>query len=631
MERGATLRVVGRIEPLDDGDWARGRFMKGEVGVLDISTVLEEGAGTPPSPIFAIRAAALSVLDPTRGSSRALLAGTVCGRVTELAGEEAYDAFSRCGLTHLVAVSGSHLSYIAALLEMVLRRTRCGRTVQSAVLLVVMVLYVVLTGGAPSALRSVSMVGLATAALLGGRRSHAPSALALTVTVLVWLDPGVVYDLGFQLSALSVLFIGVLGGYVSHALERLRVPAALAEPLSLSIVAQWATLPVTLPVFGEASLIAPLANLVVGPIMTGLLTTGLAATSVGVAACALGGLAGVPVDALASAADAILWVPNALAQAAIFLGRLFAAVPFASVAFIAPWWLPVVAYGAALAVYIRWRDITPRRVASVIGAPVLLFAAHVLRWSLFAPAEVAVLDVGQADAILIRDGSSTMLVDAGVDGDVVEALARNNVYALDAAAVTHWDRDHWGGLPDVLDAMPVGQVLVVSGASAHAPSELADADLDLTEVKEGDVIQVGGFSCRVVWPREPVAGEENAESLCLDVSYADGEGKSLDVLLTGDTEREELAKYADEVGDIDVLKVGHHGSETSVAPESLELLDPELALASAGEGNSYGHPDQKCVSLLERTGARFLCTKDVGDVIVSPGKTGPVVKTQGIQ
>ena len=123
------------------------------------------------------------------------------------------------------------------------------------------------------------------------------------------------------------------------------------------------------------------------------------------------------------------------------------------------------------------------------------------------------------------------------------------------------------------------------------------------------MIRVGEFACRVVWPQGLVSGEENADSLCLDVSYGNGEGASLDMLLTGDTEQDELAEYADEVGDIDVLKVGHHGSEIAVAEKPLELLDPELAVASAGEGNSYGHPDPVCVSLLERAGARFLCTK----------------------
>ena len=121
-------------------------------------------------------------------------------------------------------------------------------------------------------------------------------------------------------------------------------------------------------------------------------------------------LADVPEALIARVADAVLWLPDALAQLAIFLARLFAAVPFASMTVVAPWWLPVLAYGAAIVVYVRWRDASARRVSCIIGLLALLLVAHILRWSMYAPAQVAILDVGQADAILIRDGSRTMLV-----------------------------------------------------------------------------------------------------------------------------------------------------------------------------------------------------------------------------
>ncbi len=90
-----------------------------------------------------------------------------------------------------------------------------------------------------------------------------------------WLDPGVVFDVGFQLSAASVLFITEFSRQMAHILGRLGLPSALAEPLALALVAQWATLPITIPVFGEMSLIAPLANIAVGPVMSALLVTGL--------------------------------------------------------------------------------------------------------------------------------------------------------------------------------------------------------------------------------------------------------------------------------------------------------------------------------------------------------------------
>ena len=121
-------------------------------------------------------------------------------------------------------------------------------------------------------------------------------------------------------------------------------------------------------------------------------------------------------------------------------------------------------------------------------------------------------------------------------------------------------------------------------------------------------------------------GDGNEDSVMLSVTY-ERDGRSLSGLLTGDAEKDELARVieAGDVGDVDFLKVGHHGSAASIEPDEAALLSAEVAAASAGEGNRYGHPRQECVDALESSGALFLCTKDVGDVTVSPGKAGPSV------
>lgn len=621
---GDRLRAVGRFEPLGDGEWDRSRFMKGESGSLKVSSVLRCDPAAGRSPLGAVRSSALDVIDPARDAGRSLLAGTVCGRVSELSATEGYESFSRCGLTHLVAVSGGHLAYIAASLSRAMRRTRFGRALREALLFAVMGLYVLFTGGSPSALRSVCMVGMASISVLGGRRAHAPSSLFATVSVMSWLDPGVVFDVGFQLSAASVLFITVFSRQMAHILGRLGLPSALAEPLALALVAQWATLPITIPVFGEMSLIAPLANIAVGPVMSALLVTGLGAVSAGVilngAASMLGPL--VPAGALGAVADALVWVPVALAKSATFLAGLFAGIPHAAIAVAPKWWLGPVLYGAACVLYARWERVSPRRLAALLGVVCSLVAFGVARWTLFAPPSVTVLDVGQGDAILLRHGSHAVLVDAGVDEATREALARNRVFRLDALVVTHWDRDHWGGLPEFLPYVPTDALVVARGAATHAPDDVKACGLPIVEMGEGDVLRVGGFACRAVWPDAPVTGEENADSLVLDVSYGGEEG-ALDVLLTGDSEREELGRYAGEVGDVDVLKIGHHGSRVSVDADSLALLRPEVAIASAGEDNAYGHPDPSCVRLVSGCGARFLCTIDAGDITVVPGRGGP--------
>ena len=120
LASGERLRVAGQLEALDASDWGRSRFMKGEVGSLRIRRVLERMPTASDDAVAGIRSAALERIDPGGSDGRALIAGVVCGRTTELAQTEANDLFARCGLSHLVAVSGSHLAYIAVLLQAVL-------------------------------------------------------------------------------------------------------------------------------------------------------------------------------------------------------------------------------------------------------------------------------------------------------------------------------------------------------------------------------------------------------------------------------------------------------------------------------------------------------------------------------
>ena len=612
FEDGTALRAVGRIEGLAPDDWGRSRYMAGEVAEIRLVATrsVEVGSG---GAIGALRARMLACIDPARSASRALIAGIVCGRTTELNATAAADAFARTGTSHLIAVSGSHLALVSSLALIVLTRIGARPGVRAGVLLALMAAYVVFTGGAASAVRSLIMVGLSLAAGLGQRRGHGLSALALTCMVLVIEDAGVVYDLGFQLSVASVLFIQVFYSYGACLLERLGVPPSIAEALSLTLCAQWGTLPLTIPVFGTCSLIVPVANLVLGPLMSALLVIGLVLS----AAASLAPWA----------ADLLLAVPDALAALSIFLARWLSDIPYSSI-LVASSPAYLVLYLMASVVYLVWADARRWQIAMAGILLPLAIIVHALRWAVFAPPAITVLDVGQADAVLIRDGRSALLVDAGVDDAVTEALARNNVFRLDAVLITHWDSDHCGGLEDVLEGVPVDKLLVAEGALEGMPPAIQDLALpEATELELGDTVAVGGFACSVVWPQESVRGTENADSLVLSVHYEAAE-RSLDMLLTGDTEVPEEERYAARVGDVDVLKLGHHGSAASVDASVLDALRPELAIASAGEGNSYGHPTAACIEAVEASGARFLCTIDAGDVTVKPGSSGVTVRTE---
>lgn len=616
-----TLRLIGRLDPLEDNQWDRSRFLAGSVASVEAVRVMDRGAA-PVDPVGWLRSVVLGRIDPARNEARALLAGIVCGRTTELDETGAQEAFSKTGTTHLVAVSGGHLALVSMLLLALLERLGLRRAARFLLLGAAMASYVLFTGASASAVRSLAMVLCGLAAGFGGRRAHALSGLMIAVITAVALQPGVVFDVGFQLSAASVLFLLLFARRVSHRLRGLPLLSRVGDPLAMTLVAQWATLPLTIPLFGSVSLVAPLANVLLGPLMSALLLVGLG-TMPFIALIDQAAALPVPGAVLEGSAGLLLLPADALGFASIQMARVLAAIPLASLAVdgeAAGWLAGLCAYGGAVALYIAWdRDLTLPLVGLATCATALL-VAPVVQGTWFACPEVRIMDVGQGDAILVRDGVSSVLIDCGVDEACSSALARAGIAHLDGVVISHWDRDHWGGLEPLLSTVSVGRVFVPRGASASVPREVGELDLPpLEELSCGDVLNVGGFTCTLVWPKEPVAGEDNEDSAVLDVRYARPHGGEFSILLTGDSESDAAEGYMRSVGDIDVLKLGHHGSKRSVSQAMLEALDPEMAVASAGEGNRYGHPSREAVELVRDHGARFLCTIEEGDISLDPG------------
>lgn len=612
LKVGAHVRVIGRVSRFENDAYGRSRVLRGEVRKVKAVRIVSADEGSP-GPLLRLRNGLLASIAPATDPARALIAGVVCGRSSELRAQPAGDWFSVTGTAHLIAVSGSHLAIVGFVIESALQKTRLSRGLQRGLLMLALIAYAVFTGSSPSAVRACCMVAATLVANGAGRRRHGLSALFLTMAIFVLLRPTVLFEMGFELSCASVFAILCFCPYATYALGELGMPSGVANVLSVTLCSQLATLPVTIPAFGTFSLIAPLANAVIGPVISVLL-----ASSVVLAPCSL-----VPL-----LSHGTIVVPMIVARCALFFEQLFAAVPGASVS-VPPDTPLVYVVPFALAVLLVWWP-RPRARSMAAGLVCLMLAAGVpyIYWDRCAPPSVTVLDVGQADAILVRQGGTVALVDCGLDERVVSALVRNNVHHIDAVFVTHWDEDHWGGLPDVLDRFSVGTIAVAADALDGAPAEVLNRPgVTYRQVARGDTVDIGAFRARVMWPFDTVDGEGNEDSLVLLLSYAQ-EGKSLRVLLTGDAELDQEREFVQEVGDIDVLKLGHHGSKVSVDTDLLETLKPELSIASAGEGNRYGHPTDACIDAVRDAGGAFACTIEQGDITVSPTVTGFAMRCQ---
>lgn len=622
---GDVLRCVGRFSENEEGEWGASSRAQGLSGTVRAVRVLSSRpADGPRGPVLALREAVLGSLDATSSDPRALVAGAICASTRAMSERGLDELFSACGVSHLVAVSGGHLVLVSAVVSALLARTRLGTLPRALALLCATALFVAFCGAPVSAVRSWVMVLAAELSRLAGRRTHPLSSASVTALGMAALDPGVTGQLGFLLSVACVCGICALGGYARYVLRVLAwrsgrarghapVRAALSsaqEALALTVVSQVVTMPLTCATFGTLSLVAPLANVLLAPLFSLVLVLGLA----------------VAVLVWAPPLQALVLVPcDAVGAAVVWLARRLAGLPLACVPVSVEEGPTLALLGVLLAALLAvWPRVTRRALVGALWATLALGLAWHLRWRLFAPACVRVLDVGQGDAILVTDGSSSLLVDTGPGDAVVGACARSHVTHLDAVLVTHLHDDHVGGIEALGGVVSVGEVLVAEGVTLEA------GDVPVSAVGRGDVVRVGRFSLEVLSPSGPVDGLENEDSLVCSLAYEDEQGRTLRALLTGDAERDvtdALVEMGD-VGDVDLLKVGHHGSEVSVSEGAAAALMPEVSVASAGKGNSYGHPDPACVEILEDVGSTFLCTMDVGDVCVEPGVEGPVVSCQ---
>ena len=244
--------------------------------------------------------------------------------------------------------------------------------------------------------------------------------------------------------------------------------------------------------------------------------------------------------------------------------------------------------------------------------------------------KIWVYDVGQGDAIFIEGPEKQVLIDGGPGSRVLEELSATMPWwdrSIDVVVNTHPHADHLAGLVTVLEQYDVKQVL--DADQSYDTPEFAEY-INLAKDKRqiisaGDVIDLGGgATLTTLWPSEPyddaMLGDPNDGSIVMLFQYGE-----TTVLLTGDAGIEEEAFW--DVGDIDILKVGHHGSETSTGQELLDRIKPEVAIISVGENNDYGHPDPFVVDRLERNGVEVYRTDLDGTVRIKTAGGEPEIAT----
>jgi competence protein ComEC len=535
--------------------------------------------------------------------------------------------FRRSGLAHLLAVSGQNVALLALLAMPLLAALGMPLRTRLLWILAVIAVYVPLAGAGPSIQRAGIMGALSVLATLTGRRASRLYALAFAAVVLLAIEPGIAADVGWQLSFAAVLGILLLarplGGAIAAGLGGGRGwRRALADAAAMTIAATLATVPLIAYHFEAVSTLTLVANLLALPAVA-------PAMWLGMLVAAAGQIPGFPVGVLNALAAPLLAY---IAQVAAWCGRPTWAYPHVHLGLaglIASY--AVLATAAAIAASTADGPKTQLRVAfsarrrtgwglaAGLGVAVALaLPAGGAGGSTGAPVaglRISVLDVGQGDAILLQPvRAPAILVDGGPPGGgLVAELRAAGVERLGAVLVTHDQSDHAGGVPELLGAMPVGQLLYgVLGRPLGV--ETGAAGVPIRRVARGSELRSGSLRLEVLWPPHELLAERQAgEDPNRLAIVALARWRRFSMLLTADVEAEAVPLDA---GPVDVLKVAHHGSEDAGLGSLLDRLRPRLATISVGAGNPFGHPAEATLGTLAAHGVPVLRTDREGTIVL---------------
>jgi len=266
----------------------------------------------------------------------------------------------------------------------------------------------------------------------------------------------------------------------------------------------------------------------------------------------------------------------------------------------------------------------------------LLFLAMFLVWyAVFAESRngltVAFLDVGQGDAIFIQaPNGNQILVDAGQNRAVLRELSKVMPFydrSIDMLIATHPDSDHIGGFPNILSRFNVGSIIepgVDSGTPVYEEFERIAEEKNIKKflARRGMKINLDQNAyLLILFPDRDASGmDSNDASIVAKLVYGD-----TSFLLTGDSPQKierYLASLSPESLDVDVLKVGHHGSRTSTSEILLGYSSPDFAVISSGKDNSYGHPHQEVLGMLDKFGIKILRTDELGTIVIKSDGEG---------
>ena len=547
----------------------------------------------------------------------ALISGITLGEKDAI-DAETYANFKNSGVSHTLAISGMHLTFLTAILWCILAAVCPNLYLRAALQLILIWAFTALTGFSPSCCRAAIMLSVCQFGILVHKEADTLTSLALAVVVCCVSNPFAILNPSLALSASSTLGLLLLGGPILKLFPKInrkvfgsKILRFAFQTTAMSVAATIGTFPIMVMMFQSISLLSPITNILIIPIIELLFIFGFMAVVLGW---------------ISPLAYVLRFVGEWAAEYCSFVTAQIAKLPF-STAYTGSLWFWII-FAILLFLFLliffllrkKQKYILPCCLAVLV---ILITGSYLYDYSLRSLIEVEIVDVGQGNTAIIHRGHDAVLVDCGGSGtgynSIEKELLRNNIKTISAIFVTHFDSDHVRYGVRLLNTYPVKHLYLprrekypeAAYALMHAASK---RNTDITFIGEDhyiglwDLGSISAFTKHI----DPLSDDENENSLVYQLDYGDTE-----ILFTGDVRKEGeerlVSSYREKLAS-EIFVVAHHGALNSSSVDFLGYVDAEVAVISVEKDNMYGLPKEVVVKRLKEYVTFLLRTDELGTV-----------------
>lgn len=540
-----------------------------------------------------------------------LLLGILIGERDNIQ-EDIIESFRTANLSHILAVSGAHTSYIILGITYLISKSKTPKRIGYIITIINLLIFIIITGASYSVVRACIMAIVVIGAKICYRKENFFTSICISLIIILIQNPFAINDIGLKLSFMGTAGIVIFNKSITNFFIKLKIKQKIAEALSVTFSAQLMIMPITILNFNIISLTFFISNILASPLLGIIIIFGFIS---------------IFISSILNPISKILFlILHIFLELLILVSKVTEKIPGSSILVRTPNILFAIVYYILILFFNYFfvikqnptrrfhkkiiKIITIKNIKNAFKVIAVVFLIMLLLTRIVRiinpTLKIYFIDVGQGDSTLIVTPKNKKILIDGGEGKtnvLFQYLLDRRINKIDYIIISHFDSDHCNGLIEIIEKMRVENIVMSKQSKESEEYKkileiIKQKNIKVSSVKAEDKIIIEkNLYIKILNPAEKFEFQDlNNNAIVAKLVY-----KNFSMLFTGDIEKaeENLAKkYKNELKST-ILKVAHHGSKTSTSEEFLKYVEPQIALIGVGENNKFGHPNQITIEKLK--------------------------------